>query len=267
MGNKHEKTNEKRTLKDKLTAVVLLESSKNYKEMDDALISECVDFLMELEEKKRVLYEYAEKKITEIPFNGKILPIEHRSKKKTVRTLVIIAAILITLFSLFCISSIGAGDKDEVLYNKFASIIDSLLPGESFETDGIAFIKRDEEKIYSSIEELFRDEGISLLYPGWMPENEKIDSVEYARYGDEEEYSCLFGRPDVYNFSVYIDQKVPDRTKAACKSKEIGDHTVYLTDGVTFVQAMFEYEGNYYTLSAKTEEEVIEIIENLKENE
>lgn len=39
------------TLKDKLTAIILLETAKDYKDMDSDLVTECVDFLSELEGK------------------------------------------------------------------------------------------------------------------------------------------------------------------------------------------------------------------------
>lgn len=48
MGNNHDKATENQTLKDKLMAIILLETSKDYKKMDSDLVTECVDFLMEL---------------------------------------------------------------------------------------------------------------------------------------------------------------------------------------------------------------------------
>ena len=44
---------ENQTLKDKLTAIILLETAKDVKEMDSDLVTECVDFLSELEGRER----------------------------------------------------------------------------------------------------------------------------------------------------------------------------------------------------------------------
>lgn len=44
---------ENQTLKDKFTAIILLETAKDVKEMDSDLVTECVDFLSELEGRER----------------------------------------------------------------------------------------------------------------------------------------------------------------------------------------------------------------------
>lgn len=41
------------TLTDKLRAIILKETAKDYKEMDSDLVTECVDFLSELEGRER----------------------------------------------------------------------------------------------------------------------------------------------------------------------------------------------------------------------
>ena len=265
MRNEHKNSDTKKLLKDKLMKIILLESSKSYENMDDALIIECVDFLMELEGEKRLSKEQINEKITEIPFGTAAT--KPAKKKASLKMFVLIAAVLAVLFSLFCVGTISMGDKDEVLYYRFMSIIEELIPGESFEADGVSFIISDETRQYASIEELLKEEELSLLYPAWMPENEKIDCVGYELDGDKEVYSYLFGRPDCYNFSVDMNRKLSDEIKSGCEVKSVSSYMVYFTYGDTFVQAMFEYEGNCYALTAKTEEEAIKIIENLKEIE
>ncbi|MBQ7121967.1 MAG: hypothetical protein IJO03_06865 [Clostridia bacterium] len=272
MGNRHEKTNEKRTLNDKLKAVVLLESSKNYKEMDDALISECVDFLMELEEKKRIIKAEIDQSVEKISFVDKVHNIGLNSKTKfRLKTLGIIAAVLAVIFSIFAIAAVGSGDESDILVNKWIRVIDELIEGEILNFgDKVTFTKAKEQRTYGSIEELLREEKIDVLYPSWLPEDVKVKSVDYSvdSYTGEREYTFITDNV-VYNIVINLDRKTSDEIRVACDMKEINGLEVYYQyyDTTVFWQANFDYNGMMYSLSAYTEEELLKIIENLKEIE
>ena len=82
MGNKQDMNALNQSLKDKLMAIILLETSKDYKDMDSDLVTECVDFLMELEGKERLTKAEIEQRVNEIPFKGKVTAIGSYTKKK-----------------------------------------------------------------------------------------------------------------------------------------------------------------------------------------
>ena len=75
MGNRQDFSAEKQSLKDKLMAIILLETSKDYKEMDSDLVTECVDFLMELKGKQKLTKSEIEQRVNEIPFKDKVTAI------------------------------------------------------------------------------------------------------------------------------------------------------------------------------------------------
>ena len=63
MRDERDETLAKQTLKDKLMVIILLETAKDYKEMDSDLGTECVDFLMELEGKERLTKKEIEQRV------------------------------------------------------------------------------------------------------------------------------------------------------------------------------------------------------------
>jgi hypothetical protein len=55
-------------IKNKLMSIILIEIEKDYKEMDSDLITECVNFLNEIEGNKTLTQEEIYKRIDKIPF-------------------------------------------------------------------------------------------------------------------------------------------------------------------------------------------------------
>ena len=144
MGNNHDKATENQTLKDKLIAIILLETSKDYKKMDSDLVTECVDFLMELEGKERLTKEEIEQRVNEIPFRGKVKALNSYAKKKLrAKRIAIIAAVLAVLITLFGMLAIGSGDAVTDFFRKVGDSISTLLDDGPKEHSGITFYKND----------------------------------------------------------------------------------------------------------------------------
>lgn len=55
-------------IKDVLLSIVLTELEKDYKEIDTDLINENVDFILEIDNKKRLSQEEIKEKVNKIPF-------------------------------------------------------------------------------------------------------------------------------------------------------------------------------------------------------
>lgn len=267
MGNKRDTSNEKQTLRDKLTAIILLETSKPYKEMDSDLVSECVDFLMELEGTKRLTKAEIEQKINDIPFKGKVMAIGSYAKKKLkAKRIAVIAAVLAFLLAIFAIAAVSFTNAEDSLYDRFGSYFGEIMkPGEHEYFGDIEVVKHNESIFFSSVEKFAEQENIEILFPTWLPEEREVIQIEYYYEESFGEYYILWCGDPIYSISIHIDKTVSEEIKANHPMREIGEHTVYIIDTGDFIQAMFEYNDSYYAVSAYTEEDVLKIIENLEE--
>ena len=265
MGNRQDFSTEKQSLKDKLMAIILLETSKDYKEMDSDLITECVDFLMELEGKEKLTTKEIEQRVSEIPFKGKVTAIGSYAKKKIrAKRLAVIAAILAVIVVLFGIIAVASGNTFSELFRKMGTSIYELLDGSPMERDNITFIKPDGTKKYSSIKKLTESEEIDILYPAWLPENEKIVKIWYSDYNDVQEYDLQNSIPE-HSILIKLNTDLSENLKLNCKEKEIAGFLVYYEETTQYTQANFVYKNNLYILKSDTEDNLFKIIDNLKE--
>lgn len=265
MENNHDKTAENQTLKDKLMSIILLETSKDYKKMDSDLVTECVDFLMELEGKERLTKEEIEQRVNEIPFKGKVTALNSYAKKKLrAKRIAIIAAVLAVLIALLGIFAIGSGDTVTEFFRKVGDSISEILDNGPKEHSGITFYKNDKAITYSSLEEFKESEGVDILYPTWLPEDEKIIEISYLVVEETEIYSLHSNEPN-HSITIEVDTELAEDYKLNCTEKEVDSLTVYYEKTPKYIQANFVYENNLYYVKSDTEDNLFRIIENLKE--
>ena len=265
MRDERDETLAKQTLKDKLMVIILLETAKDYKEMDSDLITECVDFLMELEGKERLSRKEIEQRVKEIPFKGKVTALSSYAKKKMrAKQLAIIAAVLAVLIALFGVFTFASGNTPDEIFRKIGNYLLNMSEGSSVEYNDITFVKPDGTEKYSSIEELAESEGIDILYPAWLPENEKIIEVWYVVVDDSPKYVMYCDKPE-YSIDIFLNKDLSEATKSNCFKKDIAGFSVYCLEDTRFIQASFVYKNNSYVVHADTEDNLFGIIENLKE--
>lgn len=265
MGNKQDMNASKETLKDKLMAIILLETAKDYKEMDSDLVTECVDFFMELEGKQRLTKAETEQRVNAIPFKGKVTATGSYAKKKIrAKRLAVIAAVLAVIVALFDIIAVASGNTFSELLRNMGNAIHEWLESGSKEYSDITIYKSNETKTYSSIEELAESEGIEILYPAWLPENEKIVDVWHLVEGESERYLLHCDIPN-HTIDIDIGSDLTETLKLNCIEKEIAGLTVYYEKTPQYVQANFVYKNNLYLIKSDTEDNLFKIIENLKE--
>lgn len=264
MGNKQDFSAERQSLKDKLMAIILLETSKDYKEMDSDLVTECVDFLMELEGKERLTKAEIEQRVNAIPFKGKVTAIGSYTKKRLrAKRLAVIAAILAVLLALFGIIAVSSGRDSSELLRRLGYAVIEMFGGETAEYGNVTLNKSNETKKYNSIEELLKDEKIEILYPTWLPENEKIVTVMYV--SKQSDVYIFKSNDDKYSIFVTINNSVTDDIKFDCLIKEINGFTVYYFESDMFTQGVFEYKNNLYSVKSDTLENLFKTIECLEE--
>ena len=265
MGYNHDKTAENQTLKDKLMAIILLETAKDYKKMDSDLVTECVDFLVELEGKERLTKEEVEQRVNEIPFKGKVMALNSYAKKKLrAKRIAIIAAVLAVLITLFGILAIGSGGIIEDFFRKVGDSISEILDDGPKEHSGITFYKNDKTITYSSLEEFAESEGVDILYPTWLPEDEKIVKIDYIVLDEAERYVLCSNKPQ-YSIAIDVNTVLTEDFKLNWIKKEVAGYLVYYMNVPEYVQANFVYENNLYYVKSDTEDNLFRIIENLKE--
>ena len=269
MGNEQDFSAEKQSLKDKLTAIILLETAKDHKEMDSDLVTECVDFLMELEGKEKLTKKEIEQRVSEIPFKGKVTAINSYAKKKIrAKRLAVIAAVLAVLLAIFSILAISYGRVEDGLIDRFAEYISEVISGgDRLTFNNIELIKSNKTKRYSSAEKLVKDEEISILFPTWLPENENITKCWYIENEIVGKHYIFHCENPQYSMYVYLEKSLTERTKSENPMKNIGNLNIYITRDEVSVQGIFEHNNHYYSVHADTEENLLKIIENLKEIE
>lgn len=265
MGNNQDMYLSKQSLKDKLMAIILLETAKPYKEMDSDLVTECVDFLMELEGKERLTKEEIKKKVDEIPFRGKITSFDLHKKKIRTKRIIVIAAVLAILLTVFSMLAISFTNVEDRLIDRFANYFgEEAKPGEKMEFENIELLKPNDTKTYSSAVELVRDENIAVLFPTWLPDDGRITTFEYIDGVSGASYN-LYSKDPNCGITIYLEMMITEEEKAVNHSKTIAEHTVYIISEDGYAQGDFEYNGYHYSVSANTEDDVLKIIENLKE--
>lgn len=255
------------SLGDKLRAIIILESSKPYEEMDGVLVKECVDFLMELEGIERLTKEEIKNRVKNIPFKEKTEKITNIRKKIKAKRIAVVAAVLALLLMIFGIATLASEDMHGVLLRTLREEFFELISYSPFKVDNNeVLLKPDGEKFYSSAKELAEEKGITVLYPEWLPDGEEIVEISCGVYKGMER--CLFrsNNPNI-NINIDINKVLPEETKTYCTKKVIADKTIYYIKRDLLAQANFDYEGNLYSVSAETEEDLFRIIENLKEIE
>lgn len=270
MGNEQNMSIEKRTLADKLRAVILLETSKPYKEMNSDLVTECVEFLMDLEGTERLTKSEIEQRVNDIPFKGKPTVVnEHAKKKIRAKRLIVIAAVLAILAVLGVIFATSFTEPKETPSDKLVEelkehIVCEMYPGEIEEHGNIDLVKAIETRMYDNAEELVEEENIKVLYPRWLPRDVEIENISYAELTFYEE--CTFAASDPnYTISFIPNASITDREKEYCKKINLRGLTVYYFEHEDGAQAMFEYNNCLYTVSSLSVRQVLLTILLLKE--
>lgn len=257
----------KRSLTDKLTAIILLETSKDYKEMNSGLVRECVDFLMELEGKENLTKQEIKERVESIPFKSKVTALGSYAKKKLrAKRLAVVAAVLAALLAIFSIIAVSTGGAEDSIVDRYIKqIVEFMKGGDGLDFENIELIKPNDSKTYSSAQELVRDEKISILFPTWLPENEKITKCWYFEEITNGRYYVIQSQNPRHGIIIYLEKRIAEDIKVDNILRKVENFNVYIIYTDNFVQGDFEYNGYYYSVSANTEEELLKIIDNLKE--
>ncbi len=255
-----------------------LEAEKPVEEMDVSLIRACVELILELRgETVNFTPEEVEEKVRKIPFveetttlNTPPKSVKGRSTKVKSRKILLIAAIISILIAIFAVSSIAFDwNIFDELKNRFGTVADTPV-NEEVDVGGITVISRGEYHAYKTLEDVFNDKSINILFAEKFPDDIHIEQIIFDTIDSKEKIVFSFNNEN-FTYTVILNEKLPngilsDNNVEILKINEIDCYVITKSD-MKIVQIYFEYYNNLYQLIYDNKQDLIEVIENLKESE
>lgn len=278
MSNFNSKTDNQEFIK-KLELLCDLEAEKPVEEMDVSFVMACVELILELRgETVNLTPEEVEEKVRKIPFveetttlNTPPKSVKGRSTKVKSHKILLIAAIISILIAIFTTISVAFDwNIFDELKNRFGTVADTPV-NEEMEINGITVFMYGEEKKYKTIELALQKENISVLYPTKFPENIILQQVSLYEHNSRNRltFAFTFAFNDTnFVYYVVIDEKILEDTKnISTEVVNINGKECYITEmkDINITQIYFEYNRNLYYLSYNNKQDLINVIENLKE--
>lgn len=261
----------------KLELIRDLEAEKPIEEMDVSLIKTCVELILELRgEKPHLSTEEVKEKVRKIPFveetttlNTPPESVKGRSTKVKSNKILLIAAIIAILVTIFTISSIAFDwNIFDELKNKFGTVFNAPV-NEEMVMGGVTVESYGEIVTYNNLDEALKGIVPNILYPSVLPENTEIVSLKLYQKDGQDKITFVFNESNLL-YSVFLDSSLSQELKdKANEVLVINDVNFYLyeMDDVGISQIHFEYESNAYEVSYMNKQGLIDIIGNLKESE
>lgn len=229
-------------------------------ESDDELLRRCAELLdfanPTAEGKYRELIHTALAQKT-------IAPTPTRKKATRLRKVLIVAATLVVL--VFGASAV-AGAFGTDLRSLFKQIM-GMSKNSQLEAESITLIRYDDTKEYASVEELLHDQALTILYPTKLPEDVSIKTI-YVDDMENGRLSIRFYTGDTTT-SIVVETNAGSQTEdySDCEHYRFEERDYYLFEESDFYYAICYYNNNFYSLRSTNRENIILIIENMKEIE
>lgn len=268
MGIERNENINKEELIEKLRAVIYAESSKPAAEMDADLVAECVDYLMELENSRRLTEDEIDSEIQKIITETQ----KPRKSNPRFKALLIAACIAILVLSVNIFAMARGTDAISLLQELGNKVIE-MFDGERVSDKNKEAVKLGDGALYNSVEDFINEEKLSVLYPTVLPGNAKITSVTLTASFVNGEYNAVYKdviyTTDKPSLSMSIRTN-PDYPKGFLSDpnaeiKTINGYECYIIDLEASVQCFFVYNSNVYVINALTCEDAELIINNLRE--
>lgn len=228
-------------------------------EGDDELLRRCADLLDPVEQTEDVEQKYRDlirnalkpKTVSDTPA---------RKKRIRLRKVLIIAATFLVL--VIGISAIAEAMGFGVF--EYISEILGLSQGTHVDKGVVTLIHPNGSKEYASVEELLLAEDLNILYPSIMPEGVSIERIDI--YDTETGGKTIRFVTGSMNTSVLVDTCVgsPPEDYIASEKYRVEDREYYLFEESLFYAISYN-NNNRYTICSTNRENVILIIENMKE--
>jgi hypothetical protein len=251
-----------------------MEAEKPIDEMDASLVMACVELILELRGETETLSpEEVEEKVRKIPFVdttslNTTQNVKSRATKVKSRKILLIAAVISLLVTIFTVSSIAYNlDVFEELKNKFGTVANTPINDE-IDVGGISVYMYGENKDYDSIENAIKSINLDVLYPSKLPDDIVLEKITLHTFDSKEKLVFSFDNID-FTYTILFKDVIPKEVLSDDKEKiEINDITYYIIDmpDLGLVQVYFEYNDDLYKATYNNKEDLIFVIKNLKES-
>ncbi len=276
-----ERNDEKKQLLIKrLESIIYAESEKPISEKDIDLIRECVDFIAELEETENISDAQYEKFKKEFALLVKEKFHTKKPRRRIGIKLLVAAIIVILLLSAvsFSVISYDWNYESENAQDSVARDLIDLEPGEGFTYEGMDFYHIETLHQYDSVEKFLKEENLNVLYPSAFPQGTELINVSISDEGSDiylpgtQYNSILFStttkgssislRPVTENNSLFL-------TNPLYEHLTVNGIEWYLLQeaGMPYIQCETIYKNIKYSVKANNRENVIFILNNIKEYE
>lgn len=240
------------------------ETSKPYKEINTLFVEECTDFLMELKDLScNLSNEEIQKRIDELLSQTKATHNVKRFPLK--RMLVAVACIVAALMALIIGAWANENNLNELL-QKIKYNFDKLSYGDSFDY-GDKTINKNSQTIqnYSSINDWLTVDGNKYLYPtSFVEDNIFRDIACYNNPVDVTKKMICFRTtvPEI-QFIITVGGVLDAVALTSAEEEVINGITCYCLSDDEFTQCDFMYDGNLYSVTASSKEQINRIIKSI----
>ncbi len=252
-----------------------LEAEKPVEEMDVSLIKACVELILELRgETVSFTPEEVKEKVRKIPFveetstlNTPPKSVKGRSTKVKSRKILLIAAIISILVAIFTISSIAFDwNIFDELKNRFGTVADAPV-NEEMKLGKITVISNGKTILYDDVEKALKAQNLDVLYLYKAENGLLLNRLSVYKDFDNLQLDCIYNDSN-FIYSVTINKKLSDEIKSvATEIIKIDNLECFfiVMDDIGETQVYFEYDNNLYYMKYNNKQDLIEVIENLKE--
>ena len=227
-------------------------------EGDGELLLRCADLLAEkegfAEEHDKQFQEMLQAAMHNVPVTAR------RRKLYGFKKALLIAAAVALLVASFSVVAVALGFD---IFAYFREIM-SCPAGASMEKDAVTLIHNGEATEYASWEELGHTEQLDIMYPAVLPEGISITEVRLLAGVDKNEIVEIQTTDERTRIYVYLEMDGTDDTFADSEKLTINDN-VFFVRSRTYSAVGF-ISGNYYFVQAGNYEDLMTILNNLKEN-
>ena len=190
---------------------------------------------------------------------------KHMRKHRRIRR-ALIAAIVAVLVAASSAAFMPLGTNDESMLHKWDFFLLHQKPGYSMDFgDYLTLVRGGKIETFKSIRQFVRITGANILVPTVLPEKNNLREVGVV-------FDYLFDCPSVHFDTgdpkifvcVYIGY-THDDLESWEQAEQIGGHVCGIAAEDMWYQADFNYDGNGYTVSAHTYEDLLAVVDGLRD--
>lgn len=139
-----------------------------------------------------------------------------------------------------------------------------------YDYDEMTFIRNGEVRIYESIQECFNQEDINILYPSWLPEGTKVESVMVTNTTEGDIVLFKFNSDSVMlSVKLYITDVSIYLNSFDYQLEIFNGIKCYIerSEDISYYNVIFVHDNCTYNMSIKDIEILPLIMENLNQGE